>query len=100
MIASGILLTGQDAESRKMKQAVTIGALDSTNSNARSAANSADLVIVSLPMGVRDDVFAYMAEKLKPGAVVLDFSTSKVPLIELARVCNKRRSSCLKAFCL
>jgi prephenate dehydrogenase len=83
-------ITGQDAESGLMKQAQAIGAIDATNANARSAANHADMVIMSLPLGVRDDVFEYLAQKLKPGAVVLDMSTSKTPLIELAKDCLPR----------
>ena len=83
-------ITGQDADSNTMKHAVTIGAIDSTNSNARSAANDADMVIMSLPVGVRDDVFEYLAAKLKPGAVVLDLSTTKMPVIAQAEKCLPR----------
>ncbi len=77
-------LRGQDGERAALTTAENMGALDDSIGNARTVVEDAHIVIVALPPGVIEDVYEYFAPKLKPGAVVLDLSTFKQPIVELA----------------
>lgn len=78
-------VVGQDGERKIMEAARQIGALDEIQQNAKTAVQEADIVIVGLVSGVHEAVYEYFAPALKAGAVVLDLSVMKAPIVELAQ---------------
>lgn len=78
-------IAGSDPSPQAMKAAEKLGAIDKSNRKPSKAAESADLVIVKRPPGSLAETYAQLGPALKPGAVVLDLSDLKEPVIALAR---------------
>ena len=78
-------ITGSDPSPQAVKAAQKLGAIDSSDRKPSKAVANADLVIVKCPPGRLADSYAQFGPALKPGAVVLDLSDLKEPVIALAR---------------
>lgn len=78
-------ITGSNPSPQAVKAAQKLGAIDSSDRKPSKAVANADLVIVKCPPGRLADSYAQFGPALKPGAVVLDLSDLKEPVIALAR---------------
>lgn len=74
-----------DDEQEKLKQAQSIGAIDSFSKDLRGAVERAAVVLLDVPMGEQAAIIKDMARYLKPGAVVIDLSPLKGPGVKLAK---------------
>jgi prephenate dehydrogenase len=78
-------IVGHDKDPGAASTAKKLKAVDKADWNLINACEGADLVILSLPItGIRDTMQA-IASYLKPGAVVLDTASIKVPVLAWAR---------------
>ncbi len=68
-----------------LERAAALGAIDATAPDAASAAAGADFVLVATPVAAMAPVFASLAPRLEPGAVVTDGGSTKRSVIEAAR---------------
>jgi len=78
-------ITGSDSSPQAMKAAEKVGAIDKSDRKPSKAVANAELVIVRCPPGSLTDIYAQFGPALKAGAVVLDLSDLKEPVIALAR---------------
>ncbi len=77
-------IIGSDTKGMPMKSAEKMGAVDNFNRALLKATDNADLVFVNVPYGEVEELYARLGPELKPGAVVLDLSLLKQPVIDLA----------------
>lgn len=77
-------IIGSDPRAHPMKTANKMGAIDNFNRAVPKAMANADLVIVNVPFGSVEGLYAQLGPELKPGAVVLDTSVLKQPVIRYA----------------
>jgi len=77
-------IIGSDPKATPMKSAEKMGAVDNFNRALLKATDNADLVFVNVPYGDVEELYARLGPELKPGAVVLDLSLLKQPVIDLA----------------
>jgi prephenate dehydrogenase len=66
-------------------QALAMGAIDEVADDLTAAVEGADFVLVTTPVGAMLDVFARIAPKLAPGAVVTDGGSTKQTVVAAAR---------------
>jgi prephenate dehydrogenase len=66
-------------------QALAMGAIDELADDLAAAVEGADFVLVTTPVGAMPDVFARIAPKLAPGAVVTDGGSTKQSVVAAAR---------------
>ena len=78
-------ITGSDSSPQALKAAEKVGAIDRSDRKPSKAVASAELVIVRCPPGSLAETYAQFGPVLKPGAVVLDLSDLKEPVIAQAR---------------
>jgi prephenate dehydrogenase len=78
-------IVGSDTKPNPMKAAEKIGAVDSTNRSLAKAVGNANLVILNIPPGQYEDLYARLGAQLRPSTVVLDLALLKLPAIESAR---------------
>lgn len=78
-------IVGNDEDSEVAKAAQKIGAVDQTKTRIADSVKDAQIIIVDQPVGDLDFVYGEIAYGIKAGAVVLDLSTTKRPVIEFAR---------------
>lgn len=77
-------IIGSDARGHVMKTAEKMGAVDNFDRKLHKATENADLVLINAPLNQLEDTYARLGSELKHGAVVLDMTTLKVPVIEWA----------------
>ncbi len=66
-------------------QALAMGAIDDVADDLAAAVEGADFVLVTTPVGAMPDVFARIAPKLAPDAVVTDGGSTKQSVVAAAR---------------
>jgi prephenate dehydrogenase len=66
-------------------QALAMGAIDDVADDLAAAVEGADFVLVTTPVGAMPDVFARIAPKLAPDAVVTDGGSTKQTVVAAAR---------------
>jgi len=66
-------------------QALAMGAIDDVADDLAAAVDGADFVLVTTPVGAMPDVFARIAPKLAPDAVVTDGGSTKQTVVAAAR---------------
>jgi len=66
-------------------QALAMGAIDDVADDLAAAVDGADFVLVTTPVGAMPDVFARIAPKLAPNAVVTDGGSTKQTVVAAAR---------------
>jgi prephenate dehydrogenase len=74
-----------------LKLALSLGAIDSTSSDAARAAEDADLVLVAAPVGQFPKIFGALAGSLKPGAILTDAGSTKRDVVAAARKALKKK---------
>ena len=70
-------IVGRDLRGHAMKEAAKLGALDNFNRKLKNAVAQADLVLVNVPPGQLQELYARLGGALKAGAVVLDMTPLK-----------------------
>ena len=78
-LAEHIAIATRSAETLNRAQALGLG--DSYSTDMAAAAEDADLVIVSVPVGSSGDVAQAIISRLKPGATVTDAGSTKASVI-------------------
>lgn len=77
-------VVGFDLDLENQSLAKKMGAVDDTEWELRKAVQDADLIIIAVPVLAMRDVFADIAEHLKPGAVVTDTASTKSDVLDWA----------------
>ena len=77
-------IVGHDRESAAAGLARKMTAVDKTDWNLLNACEGADLVILALPVQAVRKTLEALANELKPGCVVMDTASIKVPVLEWA----------------
>jgi hypothetical protein len=77
-------IIGSDTKAYAMKSAEKMKAVDNFHRAVLKASTNADLLLVNVPFGAAEDLYARLGPELKPGAVVLDTSLLKLPMIDYA----------------
>ncbi len=85
-------VAGFDVRTDMVKAAKTREAFDDISGSLAAVARQKDIVVLTLPYADVKDAYSLMAGELKPGTVVLDFSTLSVPSISWAQVLAKDES--------
>lgn len=78
-LCSSICGFGRSEEN--LRRAQSRGIIDEYRTDAASAAEGADLVVLATPVGTFLDLFSAARSGLKPGAVVIDVGSVKGPLV-------------------
>lgn len=81
---SKIKITGYDSDQSTQNNAKKIGAVTHTAWNLSNAVKGAELVIISTPPGVIEEIFASIADHLEPSCVVTDTAVTKRKIVEWA----------------
>jgi prephenate dehydrogenase len=68
-----------------LQRAQELGVIDRHETDPAQAVQGADLVVVAVPVGSIEGVFAAIADNLAPGAVVTDVGSTKGNVVEAAR---------------
>jgi len=68
-----------------LDRALAAGAIDTTAADPASAVDGADFVLVATPVAAMQEVFARLATRLPPGAVITDAGSTKRSVIAAAR---------------
>ncbi len=77
-------IIGTDPLAQPMKAAQKLGALDNFDIKLLKAVENADLIIMNAPLGQVEEKYIALGSELKSGAVVLDLTPFKQPVIEWA----------------
>lgn len=77
-------ILGSDTTNEPMKTAQKLGAVDDFHRDKLKATENAELIITNLPYGEMEGLLARIGPSLKPGAVVLDLSLLKQPVLAWA----------------
>jgi len=81
----GLQVVGHDKNHDAARSAHKKGCVDRTDWNLISACDGADVVIISTPLPEIKSTLAALAAELKPGCVVTDTASLKVPVLNWAR---------------
>jgi prephenate dehydrogenase len=82
---AGFEIVGHDKDNEAAKRAFKAGCVDRTEWNLLNSCDGADLVVISTPLAAVKDTLAALSRELKPGCVVTDTSSLKVPVLTWAR---------------
>ena len=77
-------IVGHDPESERTKRARGLGAIDKSHWNLISACEGADLVVLDLSLVELEKTLGAIGETLGAGTVVLDTTSVKRPVLEMA----------------
>jgi prephenate dehydrogenase len=77
-------VVGHDRERGAANQAKKVAAVDKTDWNLISACEGADLIVIAIPVGGIKDTLAAIGPYLKPGCLITDTASIKMPVIEWA----------------
>lgn len=75
-------ITGFDTSPDNVKVAKERGAVDETARQAFDAARGKDIVVMAMSYAEVEATYKYIADDLRPGAVVIDFAPLKSPSLE------------------
>ncbi|MDQ0456564.1 prephenate/arogenate dehydrogenase family protein [Rhizobium paknamense] len=78
-LAQEIVISTRSAATLAQAEALKLG--DRYTTSAASAADGADLIIVSVPVGASESVAVQIAPALKPGAIITDVGSTKASVI-------------------
>lgn len=79
-----LTLIGHDREHEQAKKAQKLGALDRAEWNLPKACETADVVVLAVPLSALHTVLTDIAHHLKAGCVVTDTAPLKVPVLKWA----------------
>ncbi len=80
-----LYIVGHDKEPNHTRVATRRKAIDKGEWNLPASVEGADLVILALPLDAIEETLQYIAQDLRPNAVVMDTASLKVPVLEWAR---------------
>ncbi len=78
------VLTGVDADKRRVQTASKSGQFDRTDTDVVAAARNAELIVLNVPPSQLRDTFKQIGSQLHDGAVVVDLSPIIAPVLEWA----------------
>jgi len=78
-------VVGSGRNADNLRLAVELGVIDSYDTDPARAVAGADMVLVAVPLGAMEPVFAAIRGKLADDAVLTDAGSAKVSVIEAAR---------------
>ena len=76
-----------------LKLALERGIIDSIEGDPARAAEDADLIFISAPVGQFGTIFQKIGDSLKPGAILTDAGSTKRDVIEAARQALKKKAA-------
>ncbi len=77
-------IVGAGRSPENLQQAVALGVIDRYETDFARAVEGADMVLVAVPLGAMEYVFAALADHLADGAVLTDAGSTKCSVIEAA----------------
>lgn len=78
-------VTGYGRNIDNLKLGVQLGVLDSYQTTIAAAVKDANVVVVAVPLGAMDSVFAELAHTISQTAVITDVGSAKASVVESAR---------------
>ena len=78
-VVNEVIGAGRNAEN--LKTAVNLGVIDRYELDLQKAVNSADMVVLSVPLGAMTSVFKTIAPHLKDNAILTDVGSAKASVI-------------------
>jgi prephenate dehydrogenase len=78
-------VVGAGRSAAHLEQAVALGVIDRYETDPARAVEGADMVLVAVPLGAMEAVFAAIRDHLAEGAVVTDAGSAKGSVIDAAR---------------
>lgn len=78
------IISGYDTSHSSAKAAQKLKAVQHLKSSLRDAVKGQDIVVIALPYGKMEVIYDHIADALRPGAVVFDFSPLKRTSLERA----------------
>lgn len=78
-------VAGFDRDRAALDDAVQAGILDSAHDRLDRAVSGADVIVLAVPVGAMETLFAELAPLLTPGVVLTDVGSTKVNVITAAR---------------
>lgn len=91
-VVDKIVGCGRDEEN--LKKALELGVIDEYHPEVSDAVRGADLVVVAVPLGVMDGVFAAIIPALEDDAIVTDVGSAKESVLLIARQAFAERLPC------
>jgi prephenate dehydrogenase len=79
-------VVGVGRDPANVRRALELGAIDAAQPEAGAAVEEADFVLVATPVGAMPAIFARIAPRLSPGAVVTDGGSTKADVCAAARL--------------
>ncbi len=79
-----VYIVGHDKDHGRTSAAKSRRAIDKGDWNLPHSVENADLVILAIPFSAIKETFGYIAQDLRPNAVVMDTATLKVPVLRWA----------------
>ncbi|MBI5566889.1 MAG: prephenate dehydrogenase [Chloroflexi bacterium] len=80
----GALVAGVDTDPRRVQAALKVTPLDRNDTNVAAAARDADLIVLNVPPSQLREAFKLIGPNVRDGAVVLDLTPVKAPVLEWA----------------
>src|SRR5882672_5290236 len=84
-------VAGAGRSPANLKLALERGLIDSIEGDPARAAEGADLVLVSAPVGQFGKIFEKISDSLKPGAILTDAGSTKRDVVDAARKALKKK---------
>ena len=78
-------IVGCSRNTEQLQRALELGVIDSYETDIATAVSDADVVVVAVPVGAMQKVFAAIKGHLKPGAVLTDVGSAKGSVVLAAR---------------
>ena len=78
-------IVGTSRNAQHLQTAVDLGVIDRFDTDPAAAVAGADMVVVCVPLGAMEKVFAALRPALVPDAVVTDAGSAKASVVEAAR---------------
>jgi prephenate dehydrogenase len=78
-------IVGCDRNGAALEEALALGIIDRAETDPARAVSGADAVVVAVPVGAMESVFAAIAPHLDPGAVITDVGSTKASVVSAAR---------------
>lgn len=78
-------IVGCGRDERHLQKAVSLGVVDSYETDIAQAVQGADMVVVAVPLGAMESCFRAMAPHLADNAVVTDVGSAKASVVAAAR---------------
>jgi prephenate dehydrogenase len=86
-------VAGVGRSAANLKLALERGIIDSIEGDPARAAEDADLIFISAPVGQFGTIFQKIGDSLKPGAILTDAGSTKRDVIEAARQALKKKAA-------